>query len=116
MLCSPTHFCGTVDPQTYTHAVEGNSSYGHSRRMPTVQVPQIPETWSHSQRHTEPSLPRLWAPIRPVRRAIPHRQRQTWAYRTLTGGTAFVTRHLSCRGRHPQVALGFSGPMLRGLA
>src|SRR5215467_15125842 len=81
-----------------------------------MQVPEVQEKWAHSQRETAPSLLRLWTPVRPMLRAIPYFGGQAWSHRTLARGADFVTGHLSCGGRHPQVALGVSGPMLRGLA
>src|SRR2546425_2390631 len=86
---------------------------GHPRGLSTVHVIQVQEKWSQSQWQTEPLLPRLWAPVRPVLRAISHLGGKAWAHRTLAGGTDFVTGHLSRGGGHTQVAFGVSRPVLR---
>src|ERR671929_1742096 len=105
MSCSPTGFCGTVDQKRVSIRWRSTARHDHQRRMPAMQVPEVQEKWAHSQRETESSLPRLWTPVRPVLRAIPHFGGQAWAHRTLARGAEFVTGHLSCGGRHPQVAL-----------
>src|SRR4030095_14658736 len=82
--------------KTLTNPIEVNGSHDHQRCVSAVQVSQVQEKWSHSQRQTEPSLPRLWTSVRPVLRAISHLGGKAWPYRTLAGGADFVARHLSC--------------------
>src|SRR5215831_13399877 len=95
---------------------EVNGSYDRQKRLPRLWLNPLQEEWSYPQWQTESSMQDMPTPVRPVLRAIPHLRRQTWSYRTLTGGTDFVTRHLPRRGRHSQVALGFSGPVLCSVA
>jgi hypothetical protein len=49
------------------------ASHGHPRRVSMISVTQVYEKWTHSQRQTESSLPRLRPSVCRLLRTIPHR-------------------------------------------